>query len=215
MFGFLFAVFAPWDAFTQQQLSKDEILNDYRTNRVRLNIDSIFRWEVHSTTRTLLDNLIEADVDTLVVYLVSFPGQVYIGKRDSCWNGYPTNSYFFWKKNGKYLYVDTDGLCKSLEKPTSAKVVTFAVDNYTKIDSEFFMGAVTSAVRKGDDIRVKQNMVNHEPKYSILVLVHRQYNYLTFTENGLTDNSSLFVNYNKELSSFRLFELVKIQIRND
>lgn len=213
--GLLFLIFIPWDARTQQKLSKDEILSYYQTNRVMPDIDSAFRWDIHSTTRVLFDSLIQSDVDTLVVYLVSYPGSVYVGKRDSCWNGYAINSYFFWKEKGKYLYLDTDGLCKSLIRNADGKVIDFAVSNYWKIDSEFFMDAVTGAERKGKDIRVKINLVDHEPKYSMLIVVGERSNYLTFTEKALTDKSSLFVGYNKGLISFRLFELIKTQIESD
>jgi len=213
--GLIFLVFIPWDAWTQQKLSKEDILSYYSTNREIPSIDSVFRWDIHSTTRVVLDSLIQSKVDTLVVYLVSFPGSVYLGKRDSCWNRYATNSYFFWKTSGNYFYMDTNGLCKSHIKGADGNVVKFAVRNYWEIDGEFFMDAITGGERKGKDIRVKQNAVDHEPKYSILIIVASKYNYLTFTENDLTDKSSLFIDYNKGLSSFKLFELIKTEIGSD
>jgi hypothetical protein len=57
--------------------------------------------------------------------------------------------------------------------------------------------------------QLSQSSVDHEPKYSILVMVHGQYNYLTFTENDLTDKKSLFLAHNKALTSFALFELIE------
>jgi hypothetical protein len=72
------------------------------------------------------------------------------------------------------------------------------------------MGAISSGLTKGkNQIQFSQSWVDHEPKYSILVMVHGQYNYLTFTENDLTNKKSLFLDYNKTLTSFALFELIK------
>jgi hypothetical protein len=107
------------------------------------------------------------------------------------------------------------GNCKLLAKESDGKVVRFAVDNYGKIAEEFFMGAVSGGERIGTKIRVNESWVDHEAKYSILVVIHDNYNYLSFTENGLTNESSLFLDYNKGLSSFKLFELIKTQIGGD
>ena len=74
------------------------------------------------------------------------------------------------------------------------------------------MEAVSGAERKGDKIRLSQTWVDHEGKYSILVLVNGQYNYLEFTDNGLTNKKSLFLDYNKALTSFALFKLIKDEV---
>jgi hypothetical protein len=198
-----------------QQLTKDEILNECIKNRTAPDIDSIFRLDIHARTRGMLDNLIRSGVDTLVVYSVSFPGYVYIGKRDSCTYHDPVNSHFFWKSDGKYLYSKAGGRCEGRTNNIDGNVVKFAVNHYPKIEREFFMEAVSGGERRGDRFILKQISVNHEPKYSILVLVGDQYNYLTFTENGLINDSSLFLTYNKGLISFGLFELIKTQVSND
>jgi hypothetical protein len=71
------------------------------------------------------------------------------------------------------------------------------------------MDAVFGGEKHGERVTLKQISVDHEAKYSILVVVGDQYRYMTFTENGLTNDSSLFLDYNKGLTSFRLFELIK------
>ena len=74
------------------------------------------------------------------------------------------------------------------------------------------MEAVFGAERKGGKIRLSQSWVDHEGKYSILVLVNGQYNYLEFTDNGLTNKKSLFLAYNKALASFAHFELIRSKV---
>lgn len=211
-FGVLLFAIMSWPVFSQK-LSKDEILNEYRSNQTTPSIDSIFRWDIHARTRALLDKLLKDGVDTLVVYSIGLPG--YYAKNDSCSTIYPTNSYFFWKRNGKYLFSEIDGRCVSRVINGNSKVINFAIDNYVKIADEFFMEPVSSVERNGDYLRVAGSSMDHEPKYSILVMIHDQHNYLTFTENGLTNKSSLFLDYNKGLNSYKLFELIKTQIKND
>jgi hypothetical protein len=157
----------------------------------------------------MLDKLIKSGVDTLVVYSVYFPGLGYIGKPDSCANRDQVNSHFFWKIGGKYLYSETDGKCEARTDNVDGDVVKFAVNKYSKIAREFFMDAVFGGEKHGERVTLKQISVDHEAKYSILVVVGDQYRYMTFTENGLTNDSSLFLDYNKGLTSFRLFELIK------
>jgi hypothetical protein len=211
----LVVIFSSGGVFAQQKLTKAEILNECRKNRTMPDINSIFRLDIHAKTRGMLDNLIKSRVDTLVVYSVSFPGYDYIGKPDSCANRDQVNSHFFWKNSGKYLYRETDERCEARTDNVDGDVVKFAVNKYSEIAREFFMDAVSGGERHGERVILKQISVNHEPKYSILVVIGDQYNYLTFTENGLTNNSSLFLNYNKGLTSFRLFELIKTQVGND
>ena len=76
IFGLLFLIFTFSDSFSQQKLSKDEILKEVRINLTKPSIDSIFRWDIHSKTRIILDNLFKEGIDTLVVYSVIFPGHM-------------------------------------------------------------------------------------------------------------------------------------------
>jgi hypothetical protein len=211
--GLLFWGLVSWTAFSQQ-LSNDEIVNEYRKNQTTPRLDSLYRQNVYAGTRMLLDELLQNGVDTLVVYSVSFPGYIPIGKNDSCSTLHPTSTYFFWKKSGKYFFKVTDG-CKSRSLNTTGKVVKFATAHFAKIKDEFFMDAITGATKNGESLVVSESWVDHEPKYSLLVFVHGQYNYLTFNENGLTNKKSLFLDYNKELTSFELFELIKREIGSE
>jgi hypothetical protein len=214
IFGFVFWGLVSLDSYSQQKLSKEEILNEYRTKLTIPNLDSIFRWDVHLMTRATLDGLLTRKVDTLVIYSVNHHGYAYLAKNDTC-STILSNSYFFWRERGKYLFLATDSRCKSRHAFADGKIVRFAVDNFSRIKKEFFMSAVSGAERNGDNVRVSESWVDHEPKYSILVFVNGQHNYLTFTENGLTNKNSLFVAYNKSLTSFQLFKLIEKELRND
>jgi hypothetical protein len=196
-------------AFSQKKLSKDEILDEYRKTQSTPGLGSIFRANDQSWTRKVFDELLMNNVDTLVVYSVSCPGCLQITKNDSCSTKNSNGSYFFWKKNGKYFSRVSDERCKTKHVDVNGKVVRFATDNFPKIKGEFFMEAISGATKTGETLVISEGWADHDPKYSILLFFHGQYHYLTFTQNGLTDRTSLFLDYNKELTSFELFELIK------
>jgi hypothetical protein len=199
-------------SYCQSTLNKKEILNEIRTNRTVPKLDSIFYDGYHSGARADLDKLLTKDIDTLFVFSFSFPGHTAPSRKDSC-STQLHNSYFFWKEQGKYFFKATFDNCISTDKFSSSKIINYMTDNFSRIKDEFFMEAVFGAERKGDKIRLSQSWVDHEGKYSILVLVNGQYNYLEFTDNGLTNKKSLFLDHNKALTSFGLFELIKGEVK--
>lgn len=199
-----------FDSYCQTTSDKTEILNGFQKNRSIPTLDSIFYDGYHFGTRKNLDELLSRKVDTLVIYSFDYPGHVSLKKGDSCTK--IRNAYFFWKKDGKYFFKTNDGRCLSTDKISNSKIVNFATDNFSKIKDEFFMEAIFGTERKGDKIRISESWVDHEGKYSMLVLVNGQYNYLEFTDNGLTNKKSWFLYYNKELTSFHLFELIKGEV---
>lgn len=148
--------------------------------------------------------------DSLLVYSVSHPNMS-VGPRDSCTTMYTVYSYFFWVKNGKHWFRKVDGKCESKQLPAKSKVIQFAMDNYSRIKDEFFMGATYVREWKGK-LRVTETTVDHEPKYSILIVIGDKYKYLRFTQIGLESKESLFTDYNKQLVSFKLFELIESEI---
>lgn len=194
-----------------QTMDKTEILNEFRTNRTIPSLDSIFHDGYHFGARKNLDELLSRKIDTLVVYTFDYPGHVYLKKSDSCTK--IRNAYFFWKKDGEYFFRANDERCISTDKISNSKIINFATDNFSKIMDEFFMGAIFGTKRNGGKIRFLESWVDHESKYSILVLVNGQFNYLEFTDNGLTNKESWFLDYNKELTSFHLFELIKGEVK--
>lgn len=200
-----------FDSYGQPTLSKTEILNEFRKNRSIPKLDSVFYDGYHFQARKVLDELLRQKIDTLVVYSVDHPGHSLLAKSDSCTK--IKNTYFFWKKNGEYRFKTNDEHCCSTNKFSSFKVINFVTDHFPQIKDEFFMGAVIGTEREDDKIKITECYVDHEGKYAILVLVNGQYNYVEFTDNSLTNDESWFLDYNRELMSFRLFELINGEIK--
>ena len=199
------------NSYCQTILGKTEILNDFRTNRIIPKLDSIFYDGYHWGARKNFDKLLHDDIDTLVVYSFVYPGQIFPPKNDSCTK--IRNSYFFWKEQGNYFFTTNNGRCISTDEVSSSRIVKFATENFAIIKDEFFMEAVFGGERRGDKVRLSQSWIDHEGKYSILVLVNGQYNYMEFTDNSLRNKKSLFLDYNKALVSFRLFELINREVK--
>lgn len=200
-----------FDSYCQTTSDKAEILNEFQKNRSIQNIDSIFYEGYHFGARKNLEALLSEKIDTLVVYSFDHPGHLLLTKSDSCKQ--IRNAYFFWQKNGGYFFSSNNERCLSIDKISNSKILNFAVNNFPKIKDEFFMGATFETEKQGDKIKITESWIDHEGKYSILVLVNGQYNYLEFTDNALTNKKSWFLEYNKALTSFTLFELIKAEIK--
>jgi hypothetical protein len=201
-------------SFSQRQLTKDEILKTWTTNQKPINKDSLFRFDIHAQTRTTLDKLLMNGVDTLVVYSVSYPGYSGIDN-DSCSTMYPVDSYFFWRRLGKNYVKKVDGECELGQSITSDKVIAFTFDNFSKMTDELFMSVTYGVVADGDKLRISGSIIDHEPNYEILLQLGDKFKYLSFTESELTDKKSLFYDHNHNLTSYKLFGLIKTQIKRD
>ena len=200
--------------FCQRQMTKDEILKTWTSFQKPTNQDSLFRFDIHLQTRATLDNLINSGVDTLLVYSVSYPGYSAMDN-DSCSTMYPVDSYFFWRRDGKDYMKKVNGQCKERQSIVNDKVTKFMLDNFSRMTDEFFMSVMYKVVANGDKFQISGSVIDHEPKYEILLQLGDKFKYLAFTENELTDKKSLFYDYNQDLTSYKLFGLIKKQIKKD
>lgn len=200
--------------FCQRQMTKEEILKTWTTFQKPTNKDSLFRFDIHTQTRATMDNLLLSEVDTFVVYSVSYPGYSETGS-DSCSTMYPVDSYFFWRRQGKDFVKKVNGKCERGQTKTNDKVIRFALDNFSKMTNEFFMSVTYGVVADGDEFRISGKLIDHEPKYEILIQLGDKFKYLSFSDSELTDKKSLFYDYNRDLTSFKLFGLIKTQTKRE
>ena len=200
--------------FCQRQMTKEEIIKTWTTNQQPVNKDSLFRFDIHTQTRATLDKLLMNGVDTLVVYSVSYPGYSEIDN-DSCSTMYPVDGYFFWRRQGKDFVKKVNGKCEQGQTKTNDKVIKFALDNFTKMTNEFFMSVTYGVVADGDEFRISGSVIDHEPNYEILIQLGDNFKYLSFTNSELTDKKSMFYDYNRDLTSHKLFRLIKTQTKRE
>lgn len=211
---FLILVLNSGTTFCQRQLTKDEILKTWTTFQKPTTKDSLFRFDIHTQTRATLDKLLRNGVDTLVVYSVTYPGYSEIDN-DSCSTMYPVDSYFFWRRQGEDFVKKVNGKCEQGQTKTNDKVIQFTLNNFSKMTNEFFMNVTYGVVADGDKFRISGNVIDHEPNYEILIQLGDKYKYLSFTDSELTDEKSLFYDYNRDLTSHKLFGLIKAQTKRE
>ncbi len=198
-------------SYGQKSATDEEIIEIWKKTQLAPTIDSVFRWDVQLQTRMVLDDLLNNGIDTLIVFSVRYPGYAST-EMDTCISKYMINSYFLWQHHGKHHLKIVNGQCKLKESPVDGEVLRFAIENFAKIKDEHFIQSIHSVDKDGDRLRAKSNLVNHEPKYSILIVLREKYKYLGFTENDLIDKEGIFTDYNRKLTSFKLFELINSSI---
>ena len=201
-------------SFCQRQMTKDEILKTWTALQTPTNKDSLFRFDIHKQTRATLDRLLMNGVDTLVVYSVSLPGYSNINN-DSCSTMYPVDSYFFWRQQGKHFVTKVNGNCQGDKVKTNEEVIGFVSNNYPKMTEDFFMDVTYGVIADGERLRISGSVIDHEPKYEILLQLGDKFKYLKFTDNELTNKKSLFYDYNHNLTSYKLFGLINTQLKKD
>ncbi|MBS1556379.1 MAG: hypothetical protein JSU09_15775 [Bacteroidetes bacterium] len=210
----LLFVLSTGSSFCQRQLTKEEILKTIKAFENPVNKDSLFGFEIHSQTRVTLDKLLTSGVDTLVVYSVSYPGYYQL-KRDTCSTMYPVETYFFVRRTGKDFIKTVNGKCEVVQQETDDKVIKFTLENFSKLFEDFFMKVTFSAVLDNGKLRMSGGAIDHEPNYEILLQVSDKFKYFRFTDSELTNKSSLFYEHNQNLTSYKLFELIRTQIKKD
>jgi hypothetical protein len=128
---------------------------------------------------------------------------------------YPVESYFFWNRQGKDYVKKVNGECERGQSTTNDNVIRFTLDNFSKMNDEFFMSVTYGVVKDGDKLRISGSVIDHEPKYEILIQIGDKFKYFHFTDSDLTDKRSLFKDYNHNLTSYKLFGLIKNQTKKD
>lgn len=207
----LLSILTSMTSYGQRKMTKEEIFKTWKGFQQEQNWDSLFRFEIHGQTRETLDKLLRDGVDTLLVYSVSYPGSVEL-KKDPCSTRDPIMSYFFIQHQGNNYFKRVNGKCETAQFKTSDRLIKFMSSNYEKIKEEFFMNVIYGVEGQGDDLHISGSLIAHEPKYEILLQLGNRFKYLRFTESELTDKKNLFYDYNRSLTSFKNFELIKSKI---
>jgi hypothetical protein len=202
----------------QRNLTKEEILQDYKTTHFKkhLSKDSIkLTWSDELNTKIIyhIDSLKKAGVDSLIVYSVSYPG--YAFRIDSCASKYGTSAYLIWKRQGKVLIEKFKGKCYSVfDNDKSQDIFTFYDTHHSQLNEEIIMPIIYSGQTSDKNgITYTTSMSFHEPKYSLYYDINTSYNSLTFGESELEDKKSLFYNYNLNLAVFHWWTLITKQVK--
>lgn len=128
---------------------------------------------------------------------------------------YPVETYFFVRRTGKDFIKTVNGKCEVVQHETDDKVIKFTLENFSKLFEDFFMSVIFSAVLDNGKLRMSGGAIDHEPNYEILLQISDKFKYFRFTDSELTNKRSLFYEHNQNLTSYKLFELIRTQIKKD
>ena len=208
-----FLLLANLIASGQKNLTKEEILQDYKTTHIRKQLpkDSIkLTWsdELNIKLRYRIINLKKSGVDSFIVYSVSYPGYVY--RLDSCTSKYGTSAYLIWKRQGKVTIEKFKGECYSIiNNDTLQEIFAFYDTHHSKLQDEMFMPIIYNGqTNESNGITYTTSMSFHEPKYTLYYDINSIYNSLTFGESELGDKKNIFYNYNLDLAAYHWWTLI-------
>lgn len=202
----------------QRALTKEEIFQFQMQSYLKKQLpkDSIkLTWsdELNIKLRERMASLKKTGIDSLIVYSVSSPG--YAFRLDSCSSKYGTSAYLIWKGHGKVTIEKYKGECCSIiENDRSRDIFDFYDAHQSKLKDEIFMPVIYNAqTNSNNEITYSISMTFHEPKYSLYFEVSSGYNSFTFGESELSDENSVFYNYNLDLAAYHLWKLISGQVR--
>jgi hypothetical protein len=206
--------------YCQQNMSKDEILNYFKKfeEKRSVNKDSIkfirFNTELEQVVKNLTDSLEKANIDTLIIYSVSFPGS--ITAHYECINLlYPIDVYVFWKQGIDYFEKQIKyGCILETQKSMSSNSLEYYIKNQLDFNDDIFMPVIYSAVLKEDSIMTySSGSVDHEPKYSLYLKCGENFTQKIFTEYEITNKENMFYEYNLNLKTYYLYKIIESQIQ--
>lgn len=213
---FLFTAFVSG----QRSLTKEEIIKywttgDSNTSKVNTSIHIIANdTTLYKRTLKLIDSLHNQNIDSLLIYTIAYPGIFFL---NSCrYSGeYPVITHFIWRNKNETYTTKLEGKCNSnITKIEYSDLFSFYRDNISFIKNEFFMPLINGA-QFIDDNRIRYFMtnVNHEANYSIYYETGGIFKGITFDESWVSNNETIFGEYNHNLRTYTLWEIIKRNIQ--
>ena len=202
--------------FSQQKLTKDEIIKDWnlssssqtKDSSIIVNSDSVLNVRLTK----LIDSLQANNIDSLIVFSTALPGYSSISKCDT--GMFPITSFIIWTKDNISHVKKIKGNCLSeINKDSLTYLFDFYGKNYKKIESEVFMPIILSAQMNSDkSISYSTSWIDHEPNYSFYYKIGKHQKSFQFCQSYLDNKKSLFHSYNLNLLAYRWWRQVKREI---
>lgn len=205
------------NASAQQKLTKDEILeswssSNHKANSTRDLKNTTFDQRTNTRINSFVDSLKQQNIDSIIIYSVSYPGYVSL---DGCFEYlYPIYCYIVWPSVKELNIKLIKGKCEaSVTKIDSSGIFKFYLGNKEAIQKEDVMPAILGAYRNEEDhIIYSSSIVSHEPKYSLYFAIDKIFKEVSFAENDIQNDESLFHQYNLNLKSIQLWKLIEKEI---
>ncbi len=200
------------DLHGQTAMTKEEIISSWESHRTKEKFgDATFDNVVNGRIKFLADSLRKVGIDSIMIYGISYPGSISIGK-EKC---IPyTRAYIIWPSDENINIIFLKGTCEFINsKIDSSKLYSFYNSHKTIIANEVIMPVIFSAERrKNNIIAYSMSFISHEPNYYLHLKICETLKLLYFSENDIQNKESLFYEYNQRLKSIQLWNLMKKEI---
>jgi|GEM_PF-3642850 len=210
---FCFSVFA-------QKEYKDfntEVLNEtIKQNLISKNSDSknLFtnQTEVDSLSNLEFDKLFNKGVNDIIYFKVDFVGmfryskKIINGKEVIYSENSPQDAYFIYLENNNIYVKELIGKeFQLVEKNNLINPFSFKVE---ELDQETFVGTILRYRIANDKINLVHTSTNHQPIYTLIYFQNNNIIKHYFESEYLTNQESIFYNYNRKLKLYDFFESV-------
>lgn len=210
---FCFSVFA-------QKEYKDfntEVLNEaIKQNLISKNSDSknIFtnQTEVDSLSNLEFNKLLNKGVNDIIYFKVDFVGmfryskKIINGKEVIYSENSPQDAYFIYLENNNIYVKELIGKeFQLVEKNNLINPFSFKVE---ELDQETFVGTILRYRIANDKINLVHTSTNHQPVYTLIYFQNNNIIKHYFESEYLTNQESIFYNYNRKLKLYDFFESV-------
>lgn len=210
---FCFSVFA-------QKEYKDfntEVLNEaIKQNLISKNSDSknLFtnQTEVDSLSNLEFNKLFNKGVNDIIYFKVDFVGmfryskKIINGKEVIYSENSPQDAYFIYLENNNIYVKELIGKeFQLVEKNNLINPFSFKVE---ELDTETFIGTILGYKNINDKINLFYTLTDHQPVYTLIYFQNNNIIKHYFESEYLTNQKSIFYNYNRKLKLYDFFEFV-------
>jgi hypothetical protein len=197
----------------QTDMTKDEILVAWKSMQKKGDILSVkdFRaldYVKNTRVNEAIGRLLSDGIDSFIIYTESYPGYL---SSNRCYVGQVIDSYIIWRSDTSMHIKLIKGTCESeFVNFNSLEIFTYCKQNVDVMEKEVVMPVIFGGQRKTDSIySFSTQSISHEPNYSIAIAFGNTFKLTNFAESDLLNKENIFHEYNFELRSIRLWELIK------
>jgi hypothetical protein len=149
------------------------------------------------------------NIDTLGYFSISYPFT--INEDRTIHESYTTTIHLFWQENG-LIFVEkfSNNFNYGIIQSDSLKsIFSFYAQNCNDINGEYIMPVIFSGkIDSSGNFSYSGPTFFHEGDFSIFLQIKNDVKFLNFSNSDLTDQTSIFYNYNVNSKSYILFSMI-------
>jgi hypothetical protein len=202
----------------QKILNEQEIFNEWLSQEGVLKIskqqgfiDFInFDTSLNMKIYTALENLHQLQIDTLGFFISAYPGFI---AKDSCDKGrnYPVKTFIFWQYKGNYFFKLIRNICDFNPQQSDSISIFFDFykNNLKQISTEYIMPVIFKGeIDCTGNFTYEYSESFHQPEFFLFCQIGKDFKFLKFTQDDLTNKENIFYEYNINSKSYLWFNKI-------